>query len=86
MVARESERLQEAPYRVSAVNERSAKIEVGPGSGWTCDGCGMLVGPFALEYLVEFVGADGVRLLRFHTRCFVLWEDSAGRTHFRQHR
>ncbi len=46
----------------------------GHGTGACCNVCGLAVGVQDIEYEVELVTEGSVRTLRFHLKCYRVWE------------
>jgi hypothetical protein len=55
-------------------NKHVNRLIIGPGEGRACDGCGEIISDGTLEIQFEALRAEAGRRLRFHDKCFELWE------------
>ena len=54
--------------------EEPVRTWAGHGTGAPCNACGLTVGVQDIEYEVELVTEGSVRTLRFHLKCYRVWE------------
>jgi hypothetical protein len=54
--------------------EEPVRTWAGRGTGACCNVCGLAVNVQDIEYEVELVTRGSVRSLRFHLKCYRIWE------------
>jgi len=54
--------------------EDPVRTWAGYGTGATCNVCGLAVNVHDIEYEVELLTDGSVRTLRFHLKCYRIWE------------
>ena len=57
--------------------EDPVRTWAGYGTGAACNVCGLAVNVHDIEYEVELLTEGSVRTLRFHLKCYRIWESQS---------